>query len=300
MNPKVIARVLLVVGFLAASVGYSSWTATRTVLDPSATRSATKALLAAPAVQTMLTREIRASLQPALGTAATNPKLNTAIREAVADPRFASAFENAITTLHREILNGGNGQVTLDTAAVTNAINSAVGRVAPALAPKVADAPAVRVPIGNAQVPHLGDIGRSAHRLADTAIALAIVLIAGALVLAPDRKMFRRAGRRTAFLAIPPAVIFVIAPHLLASSHNSALVVSAAVLEAFGRRVTLSIAVLVVVGVSTWLITHAVPARHRPPAPSEVRSLPTRRPAPPDPRQPSDSATDSVPANLYL
>ena len=61
--PKIVARVLLTLGFLAASVAYSSWTAERTILDPAATRGATHALLATPAVHDMLAREIRTALE---------------------------------------------------------------------------------------------------------------------------------------------------------------------------------------------------------------------------------------------
>src|ERR1700730_5313862 len=121
MSAKVIARVLLTLGFLAASLGYSSWTAQRTFFDPAATKGATQALLATPAVKTMLTRELHTALAPLLAQMkATAPqrvgpkrraanaraakdaevKLNAAIDAAVSNPKFIGAFEDAIMSVH--------------------------------------------------------------------------------------------------------------------------------------------------------------------------------------------------------
>ena len=119
MTVKIIVRLLLTFGFLAASVGYSSWTAERTIFDPAATRGATHALLATPAVQTMLARDLRDALRPTLGTQALTPKATAAINAAVSDPKFVAAFEDALMNLHENILSGSGGPVTLDTAQVT-------------------------------------------------------------------------------------------------------------------------------------------------------------------------------------
>src|SRR5579862_7364452 len=102
---KIVARVLLTLGFVAASVSYSSWIVHRTVLDSSATRDATHALITAPAVRSALARQLRSTLEPQLGHAASDPRLNAALNAAVADPRFIGAFDNAITSLHDEILS---------------------------------------------------------------------------------------------------------------------------------------------------------------------------------------------------
>ena len=95
MTSKIIARVMLTIGFLAASISYSAWTAQRTILDPTATRGASHALLETPAVQTMLAREIRSALQPALGKGAQTPKFTAAIDAAV-----AIALDEAVQSAH--------------------------------------------------------------------------------------------------------------------------------------------------------------------------------------------------------
>lgn len=314
MSSKIIARVLLTLGFLAASVGYSSWTAQRTFFDPAATQGATHALLATPAVKSMLTREIRTALQPALAQAqgvapkgagararaasAAEVKLNAAIDAAVSDRQFISAFEHAITSLHEGVLSGDASQVTLDSRAVTDALNKAIARIDPKIAPKTKKLRPVSVPIGGSELPHIGDIRHNVTVVGNSAIAIAMLLIGGALLLAHDRKMFGRAGRRVAFLALPPALVFVVAPRLLESSHNSAMSVSATILRAYGHRVLFSAAILAVVGISTWLIAMAIPRRRRPepdPPPPPGEYVASR----PEPRIPSSEPV-GMPETVYL
>src|SRR5579863_9225014 len=110
---------LMTIGFLAASVAYSSWTAERTIFDPQATRGATSALLSTATVHDLLAREIRTALQPGLGPDVNPAQLTAAINTAVADPKFIGAFENAIVDVNEAVVSDGPGRVTLDTNAVT-------------------------------------------------------------------------------------------------------------------------------------------------------------------------------------
>jgi hypothetical protein len=285
----------MTIGFLAASVAYSSWTAERTIFDPAATRRATNALLSTPTVHDLLAREIRTALRSNLGPKVDNVKLTAAIDRAVDDPKFVRAFEDAIANVNEAILSDGHGRVTLDPSAVTNSINDAVARVYPQIAPQVRKTKVVSVPIGNASLPHLGHARQSVREVGDIALALAILLIGGALALAPERKTFRRAGRRVAFLAIGPVLIFAVAPRLLQSSHTSALAVSAAILRAYGHRVLLSAAILAVVGTGAWIVAVAVPKRRSEPVPAPtlqpvyVRQTPARVPV-----------AEPLPEKLYL
>lgn len=268
-SSKIGARVLLAVGFLAASVSYSSWIAHRTVLDPSATRGATHALITAPAVRRSLARELHDTLAPQLGRAASDPKLRTAINAAVADPRFVRAFDDAIANIHAAILSDRSGRVTLDTRAVTGALRTAIARHDPAVARQVRSLGTVSVPLGPTNVPHLGGAARSVGRVGAAALVLALLLIGGALLLVHDHEIIGRVGRRIAVLALGPAVVFSVAPRLLDAAHGEAATVAAAVLRAYGHRVLLSAAVLAVVGVGTWIGAHVIPAVRRRRQPSE-------------------------------
>jgi hypothetical protein len=320
MSAKIIARVLLTLGFLAASIGYSAWTAERTFFDPAATQGATHALLATPAVQKMLTRELHTALAPALAKIKAAPvpphpvgrkqraasaraandatrKLNAAIDAAVRDPKFVGAFEDAIMSVHEGVLSGDAGQVTLDAQAVTAALNRAIARIDPKLAPKTKHLKPASVPIGGARLPHIGAVRNNARVIGDSAIAIAVVLVGGALLLVHDRKTFRRVGRRVALLAVPPILVFLVIPRVLASRHSSAMSVSASLLDAYGRRVLFSAAILAVVGASTWLIALALPRRwSEPDAPPEPEAP---NPTLPDPRFPSHEPVKQ-PETAYL
>jgi len=227
---KIIARVMLSLGFLAASVGYSSWIAQQTILDPSATHAAARALLATPTVKSMLAKEIRKGLGPALGNEANTPQLTTALDAAVADPKFAAAYEDAIVSIQKAVFSDGNSRVTLDSAAVTKAISEAVASVDPKAAARMKKVRAVNVPVGSSSLPHVSDARARVAFVERIALSIALLLIGGALLLAHDRKMFRRAGVRLALLALGPVFAFVALPRLLVSAGTGPLAVAGAML----------------------------------------------------------------------
>jgi hypothetical protein len=288
VTTKIAARVLLALGFLAASISYGSWIVSRTVLDPSATRHATRALLNAPPVRASLARELHDALAPRLGRAVSDRKLDTSIRAAVADPRFVRAFDDAVATLHAAILSDKSGRITLDAHQVTAALRAAIARHDPALAKRVRTLGAVTVSIGRKHVPHIGGVAHGVGRVGSLATALAILLIAGALLLVRDQSMIGRVGRRIAYLAIGPILAFVVIPRLLDANRGDAYVVAASILRGYGRQVVLSALVLAVAGISTWLVALAVPVLSRRRSPAEPRPA-GARPAPQSP----------VPEKLY-
>ena len=288
----------MTIGFIAASVAYGSWTAERTIFDPAATRGATHALLATPTVHDLLAKEIRTALRSSLGSSVDNTKLTKAIDRAVEDPKFVGAFEDAIANVNEAILSDGHGRVTLDPSAVTSSINEAVARVYPQIAPQVRKTKVVSVPIGNASLPHLGNAKKNVREVGNIALAIAILLIGGALALSPDRKTFRRAGRRIAFLAIGPVLIFAVAPKLLESSHAAALTVSAAMLRAYAHRVLFSAALLAVVGGTTWIVAVTMPKREAETPPEPM--LPRRRPVYVRQTPPRVQVGEPLPEKMYL
>ena len=305
MATKIFARVLLTLGFLAASIAYSSWTVQRTILDPSATRVAAKALLETPAVQTTLSKEIRTSLAPALGPKTDPKKLAAAIDAAVVDPKFVAAYQDAIVSIQKSVFADGNSRVTLDSQAVTSAITRAIARVDPNLATRMQRVKAVKVPVGSTSLPHVDGAHSKAAIVERIALALALALIGGALLLAHDRKMFRRASRRLAFLAIGPTLAFAVLPRVLGALHKPQLDIGAAMLGAFGHRVLFSAVILAVAGISGWLITFAIP-KHLAAADADAsEASAARRAAPPDLRAASRLPVAPVPTKpvregLYL
>jgi len=284
VTTKIIARVMLTVGFLAASIAYSSWTVQRTILDPSATRVAAKALLDTPAVKTMLAKELRTSLLPALGPKTDPLKLSAAIDAAVVDPKFVAAYQDAIVSIQKSVFSEGTRRVNLDSRAVTNAITKALTRIDPTVAHRMQKVRTVDVPVGSASLPHVGGATSKVALVGSLALALAVALVSGALLLAHDRKMFRRASRRLAFLAIGPALAFAVLPRVLVSLHQPALEAGSAMLEAFGHRVLFSAAILAVAGISGWLMTFVIPKHLAFSDDEDSGRSPSGRRTAPDPR----------------
>jgi hypothetical protein len=304
MTQKVGARVLLALGFLAASISYSSWIVSRTALDPQATRSATHAILSAPAVRSALARQIHDTLAPELDRAtASDPKLRAAINAAVADPRFVNAFDDAIVRVHKAILSDKGGKVTLDTHAVTVALRQAVARHDPAAAKKMKAVRSVSVPIGSAQVPHIGGATRTVGRVGTTAALVAVLLVGSALLLAHDARMIGRAGRRVAWLAVGPLIAFALLPRLLSAAHGSTESVAAALLRAYGHRVIPSAIAFAVIGLSIWLTALVVPVlyrRRRPAEPATAPDLPPTFARSSRERFTTEERATALPEKLYL
>jgi hypothetical protein len=292
VTAKIVARVMLTLGFLAASVSYSSWTAQRTILDPSATRVAAQALLETPAVKTMLAKEIRTGLQPALDPKTDTKKLTAAIEAAVGDPKFVAAYQDAIVSIQKSVFDDGNSRVTLDSNAVTGAITRALAQVDPKVAREMQKVRAVNVPVGSSSLPHIGGAENKIALVGRIALAVAFALVGGALLLVHDRKMFRRASRRLAFLALGPTIAFAVTPRILDSIHKPSLQVASAMLEAFGHRVLFSAVILGVAGVSIFLMTFVIPKRATQPAAEPAAASPL---GPPDLRIPSRPPGAAVP-----
>ena len=226
---------------------------------------------------------------------------------AVADPRFAAAFERprsrASTTRSSPTLRPARTAADASRStphAVTAALRTASHTTIHARAQDQHGRQPIELPIGNDQLPHIGAATRDVGRIGLAAAAIAVALVGGALLLAHDRKTIGRIGRRVALLAIEPALVFALLPRLLDARHGNAEAVVAAILRAYGRPVMWSAFASVVAGVSTWLISLALPLLGRP-APDPVES----RTAPPRPRTPVDRRRTGeppapLPEKLYL
>jgi hypothetical protein len=109
------ARALLVVGFLAAWIGYDAWLLSHVVLDPGATRSAAHALLETPAVRNGLADQLVAQVDRRLPAAAKDPRVEPAVTAALRDPRVVAAFTNTVVNIHEALLSDtGRKTFTVD------------------------------------------------------------------------------------------------------------------------------------------------------------------------------------------
>ena len=289
MNQTVATRVLIGCGVVAAAVSYGCWTAQRTAMDPAATGDLAHALLESPSIQDSIADELQQEVSTQVARADLDPEIETAINAAINDPEFVDAFADAITEIHRQLLADDGGDVVIDTASVTQSVSDALYSIDPTLAEQLQAGEPLRVDLGDADLPNLGQARDTTRTLTWLTLALAIVLFVGAVAVAnSQRDAVGRIGRRIALLAIGPFLMFVVLPLVLRQADNDATTVIADAMGVYRDRVLPSAVVLLAGGLAIWLIALALPKSEAPdsPAPWSGRSTTSDQPPIPlgDPR----------------
>jgi hypothetical protein len=283
MKSSIGARLLLIVGFLAASCAYSGWTATRTAFDPGATRSASQALLTTKTVQKSLGDQLSEQVGKELRRAKTDPRITAATTQALRDPRVVNAFATAVADVHQALLSNSGGKIALDTRAVTDAVHDALAARDPKLAKQFSPQKPLAVELDTKQLPRLGRAREIARTAAWAGALIALVLVGASLLLAHERRDVARVGRRIAYLSICPLLFFGLLPHFLEGADGDAPEVGGALLRTYGSRVMPSAIALLVVGITVVVGSLAI-RRRTAEAPRPAPMQPPPAPGPPDPR----------------
>jgi hypothetical protein len=281
MGSSAAAKALLVIGFLAAWIGYDAWLVSHVAFDPDATRSAAHALLDTPAVRHSLADQLTAQLEQRLPATANDPRVAPAVASALRDPRVTSAFADTVVNIHEAILSGDDRNTfTVDGRALTAALHDTLARSDPQLAAQVTKLPPLDLRIQDDKLPRVHDPRSATSGLALLAIIAAVLLITASLVLCHDRRSIARVGRRIAYLAITPLLVFLLLPRLLEHSSSDVPQITGTLLRTYGGRVLPSAITLVVVGAAIALGALAWP-RHL------YDDTPGSPPPPPSPGPPS-------------
>jgi hypothetical protein len=298
------ARILLVLGFLAAFVGYDAWIVSHAIFDPGATRAAAHALLEAPAVRQGLADQITTELYRQLPNAEQDPRARAAVAAALHDPRVANAFADTIAQIHAAVLSGaptrtGEQTFTIDGHALSDALHDALAPHDPQLAAQVRTVPPLAVHIKANDMPRLHDPRSTADVVTVLAVMAAFLLITASLILQHDRRTIGRVGRRTAFLAFTPLIVFFALPGVLGHASGDAAQIASALLRVYGDRVLPSAIALIVIGL-TIAISALVWPRHplRDAHDAARRPPPYTGPEPPRPRVAPDQP--SITEKMYL
>jgi hypothetical protein len=251
MGSNMGARVLLAVGFLAAWIGYDAWLVSHVVLDPNSTRAAAHALLETPAVRRGLADDLTRDLNRKLPSAVKNPRVGPAVAAALRDPRVTNAFADTVVRIQQTILSDGDrARFSVDGRALNRALHDALAPRDPLLAAQVERLPPLDVRVKADNLPHLHDPRTAAGGVAVLGIVAALLLITASLLLQHDRRSIARVGRRTAYLAITPLIVFALLPRVLAHASGDAPGIAAALLRTYGDRVLPSAVGLVIVGLA--------------------------------------------------
>ncbi len=167
----------------------------------------------------------------------------------------------------------------------TAAVHDALAPTDPKLAAQVARVAPIDLHVKANDLPHLHDAKTAAGTVAVLAIMGALLLITAALLLQHDRRSVSRVGRRIAFLAFMPLVVFAVVPRVLQRTSGDAPQIASALLRVYADRVLPSAIVLVVVGLTVAVgalvwpragIEHAATS----PPPRFTGPTPSPRPAP--------------------
>ena len=274
------ARILLTIGFLAASISYSAWWVSRTVLDAGATETVAQKVLATDAVQEHLQEQLNEQVAEKLDEAQADPRVARAVTTAMRDPRVVQAFAEAVRTAHEALLSDSDEKVVLDVQAVTGAVHEALLPIAPDLAAQLEQEQPLRQEIDPTQMPKLGGVDNRAHTAFVLGAIVALLCITLSLLLAHDRKSVGRAGRRLAYLAFVPLLLFLVAPPVLDGQGDMPTIIAAGA-RGYSGRVVPSAIVLVVLGVAVALSSRL------------LANQPTPEPLPPAPRPPQPDGPPS-------
>jgi len=297
----VAARTLLVVGFLAAWFGYDAWIVSHVVLDPGTTRSAAHALLGSATVRSSLADTITAQIDRQLPAATNDPRVGPAITEALRDPRVEAAFADTIAQIHQAVLSDTSAtSFRIDGRALTNALHDEIAPTDPQLAAQLLQAPPLDVSISSGDLPHVHAARPTADVITVLATLAALLLVAASLLLRHDRRAVAQVGRRVAYLAAMPLVVFEVVPRVLTHASGDAPQIAAALLRVYGSRVLPSAIAFAVVGGAIAIAALAWPrnvtdfGRAGPP-PSSPFNGPT-----PTPRPPGRPDRPEITERLYL
>ena len=290
------ARALLVVGFLAAWIGYDAYLASHVMFDPGSTRAAAHALLQTSVVQRDIARDVTKELNNRLPEAARDPRAAAAVKAALRDPRVTNAFADTLERIHEQVLSGGSStSFAIDGRAITSAVHDALAKSDPKLAAQIKQVPPLTVEVGHRKLPNLHDPRSTANVVALLGVIAALLFIAASLVLRHDRKAVALVGRRTAYLAITPLVVFVVLPRLLSYASGDAPQVASALFRVYGDRVLPSAIGLAVIGLAVFFGALLMPRLSGNDSPT-----PSGPPRPPAPRPGSGPDQPAITEKMYL
>ncbi len=188
----------------------------------------------------------------------------------------------------------------IDGRALTTALHDEVAATDPQLAAQILRAPPLDVSISSGSLPHVPDARPTADVVTTLATIAALLLVTASLLLRHDRRSVRRVGRRIAYLAAMPLVVFVALPRVLTHASGDTPQIAAALLRVYGDRVLPSAIAFLVVGLATVVAALVWPRNvaefgRSGPSPNSPYNGP-----PPTPRPPGPPERPEITDRLYL
>jgi hypothetical protein len=228
MVGRSLARVLVALGLLCASIAWTGWVVLQTLADPERSSRIAHAVLDDPEARDQLAADLARSLAGAVNTATgsagataglkapkidgNDPTLRAAVATALADPRLATNVIDALAAEHANLLGVEPKQpAEIDTAILVETVGRAIGAANPALAARITAAAPASIPLPDIEIPFVASI-RNFAITAVPRLAVLAVLLCGAALLVGDRAVvLRRAGG----WAVGAGLLWVIGPRVV-------------------------------------------------------------------------------------
>jgi len=153
MGPGTAARALLVVGFLAAWIGYDAWIVSHVVLDPDTTQAAAHALFGLARRAEQSRPHGYHEIDRRFPQATADPRVAPAVARAPPRPARRAAFADTIARVHAAVLSDAKTtKITIDGRRQARVVRGD-RTTDPQLAVQILRAPPVPVNIGSTPSP---------------------------------------------------------------------------------------------------------------------------------------------------
>lgn len=253
------ARLLLAIGAISASVSFWAFSATRTILDPTATRDLATALIDTGAVTESLSSQVAEQLERAVPAdlAAQIPagEVERIAAAVVEDPRVAAAFAATIESAHEQLLQGDRqGDLAIDSGAINRALRDTVTEVDPELGARIAQTEPIQLTIDGSRLPSLRPVEDGVDTALVAGALIAIVTFGLGVAIHPEPwRAVAIVGRRLAAIAVVPLVLYLVIPAALRGIGSDRTETLTPFANAYGSRILPAAIALFVGGIALWV-----------------------------------------------
>jgi hypothetical protein len=231
-----LAGLILGISLVLASVAWSGFVLTHTVLDPGRSERLADQLLDNEVLREALVGRLAGAMGAALPPEFLVPdqQLEEAAAVALEDPRVEALVRDGIVRVHRNALEGNPEPVALDTTALGEASRDALVAVRPELAMVLPEAPPLTVELPTVGLSWLGRLRELAQQVSLLLGAVSLVGILLSLLVARNRPAVLR---RVSFWAFGAAAFWLIVgygiPVLARSLAPSSTAIASAMIDVF-------------------------------------------------------------------
>jgi len=271
MFGRTVARFLITLALLAASVAWLGWLFLHTAGDPTRSDRIAHAILDNPAARHEVAVDIADALAGATNKVLTahhlpavadgaDPALQSAVDASLADPRIAANLVDAISAEHAEALGETPAHPpAIDTALLVTAVRAHLLPVEPALARAIPAVGPAAIKLPTAHIPFARQVRTAAKRWVGILALGAVAGLLAALLLGDRAQVLRRAG----WWAIGAGLSWAIVPRAIAWAGGrwvpSQAAVIRAVVQGAAGAVTATATALALGGVAAVVAGYVVP-----------------------------------------